>query len=438
MRLGIICENSIEAIEIIGQELKKGNSLYIINKNSPIELLIEELNKLKIKTIYLPKDYTYFEKLSQNNNLIVYDSKKIGWFSSAILLDYNYSKSQNEAIILASSGTTNKRKLISLSHNAINLNAEKIYLNYSLNLSKECCIIKNFAHSSTLIGEIIVALKFGIRCYIASQIYNGFQLYKNIVQSKASFVCLNPLLLDIFYDYLSINKSKSESLNNLKIIYVSGSMLTKEKEHYYKVIGNIKILNCYGLTELGPRVTMQNIECYFNGRSTAVGKPLKGVYVKINDTVGNGCGEILVKTDSIMNEYIGESFMNKSGQWIHTGDVGFIDENEELNVIGRLDEQLTINSINYNPINMEQFFIKNEIFDDCVIVKSKNNNFEELVCLYHNNYLDYYSIKQKLRLFYPEDIQPKSFIAVKRIIYNDSGKKIRNIWRYKNENSLLE
>ena len=80
----------------------------------------------------------------------------------------NYSK--NEAIIIYSSGTTGKVKGIILSHFDINTNADAI-IDYMKPTTAHCIYIaKTLSHSSTLTGELLVALKTKMNIVIAPTI----------------------------------------------------------------------------------------------------------------------------------------------------------------------------------------------------------------------------------------------------------------------------
>ena len=428
MRLGIICENSIPVIEIIGQELKSGNSLYIINKNSPIELLIKELKTLNISKLYVPQNYNKIKNLKYLYDIVFYDPQIYGWCSEPILHNYEFAMSEEEAIILATSGTTQTRKLILLSHKAINLNAEKIYRNYNLHLDDKFCLIKNFAHSSTFVGEILMILKFGISGYVCKQLYSGQQLYNVIKKTDVTFICLNPVLLDLLYNFILRNNIKYKL--NLRKIYVSGSLLNNEKKHYYSIVKDIKIFNCYGQTELGPRVTMQSENNLCSDNIFAVGFPLDDVTIKINPIENHNYGEVIIRTNTKMTKYLSNHKLAIIDDWVHTGDMGFLDKYGELNIIGRVDDQITINSINFNPNGMEILLKKEDCFNDCMITKIRKNLFEEVICFYQEMKKDIEIINAILQKNYNKELVPKTFVCVENILYSENGKKIRDLRRY--------
>ena len=94
----------------------------------------------------------------------------------------NYSK--DDAVVIYSSGTTGKSKGIILSHYAINTNADAIQDYMKLTPDDCLYICKSLSHSSTLTGELLVALKYKIALMIAPTIVPPRFVLNNIFIRK--------------------------------------------------------------------------------------------------------------------------------------------------------------------------------------------------------------------------------------------------------------
>ena len=110
----------------------------------------------------------------------------------------------------------------------------------------------------------------------------------------------------------------------------------------------------YGLSEAGPRVTAQRKECC-SGNS--VGKPIINVEIKIvsNDGIILKKGErgiVHVHTPCIYSGYIKGTSKHESlyNGWLNTGDIGYVDDNDELHIVNRIDDVIIINSHKLFPI----------------------------------------------------------------------------------------
>jgi long-chain acyl-CoA synthetase len=111
----------------------------------------------------------------------------------------------------------------------------------------------------------------------------------------------------------------------------------------------IPVFEGYGMTETATAATISTLE---NHRFGTVGRALPGVELKIADD-----GEILIKGPNIFHGYhkrAEESFGAIENGWLHTGDLGSIDEDGYLSITGRKkDIIITAGGKNLTPANIE-------------------------------------------------------------------------------------
>lgn len=387
-RVALIGENSIGYVNALINIWNAGDCVVMLDWRIPFATAIEMMLEASVHTCYI--ENTLFHKnennISNTINFITYEKQNS---SAALLPTYIYDKfienySRNEAVVIYSSGTTGKSKGIILSHFAINTNADAI-IDY-MNPSKEDCIYiaKALSHSSTLTGELLIALKTKMKLVIAPTIVPPRYILNNIHKFNITVLCLNPTLLSMFVDEYERNQY---DLSSLKTIYVSGSILNdKIYEKAHAVFDNIPIYNVYGLSEAGPRVTAQNAGC---SKSNSVGKPIKNVEVIIVNEQGNAVpvgeyGIIHIKTPSVFNGYIvGQNKQESlSAGWHNTGDIGYIDVSGELHVVSRLDDVIIIDSHKIYPSEVEQKILELPDVKECVVTKVEGNDYEFIGCIY--------------------------------------------------------
>ena len=130
-------------------------------------------------------------------------------------------------------------------------------------------------------------------------------------------------------------------------IVVGGAQLDPRSETFWNELGFL-VLQGYGLTETSPVVTVNHP---FHARQGSIGKALKGQEVKIAPD-----GEILVRGESVVGEYLGEAGESRvlEGGWLHTGDLGEMDSEGHLYYKGRKkDVIVTSEGLNVYPQDVE-------------------------------------------------------------------------------------
>lgn len=426
-RVAIVGENSIEYISKLLDVWNNGDCAVLLDWRIPSNTLIQMMKEAGVLNCIIEK--VLFEKIqdpSHNINFDVYekDSASSEILPSCIYDKYHENYSKDEAVIIYSSGTTGKAKGIILSHYAINTNADAI-IDYMKPTLQDCIYIaKTISHSSTITGELLVALKSKMKLIIGPTIVPPRYVLNNINKFGVTIVCLNPTLLSMFVDEYKRNQY---DLLSLKTIYVCGSILNdKIYEKAHTAFSHIQVYNVYGLSEAGPRVTAQRIDCC---KSNSVGKPIKDIKIKLVGEQGNVVkdgeyGVVHVKTPSLFGGYVVGQNKHKSlyEGWHNTGDVGYIDANGELHVINRLDDVIIIDSHKVYPSEVEKKIIEQSCVKECAVAKIELNGNEFIGCLYASEKEIDRDVKEKLKLKLLVYEIPRFFLRCDALPKTQNGK----------------
>jgi long-chain acyl-CoA synthetase len=138
--------------------------------------------------------------------------------------------------------------------------------------------------------------------------------------------------------------------------------IAKEILEFFWACG-VPVMEGYGMTETATVATTQTIEHHKFG---TVGRPLPGVEVKIADD-----GEVLIKGANIFRGYYKNadaSFGAIEDGWLHTGDLGTLDEDGFLSITGRKkDIIITAGGKNLTPANFENDMKQSRWVSQCVM-----------------------------------------------------------------------
>ncbi|CAD7089736.1 unnamed protein product [Hermetia illucens] len=295
------------------------------------------------------------------------------------------------AMIVCSSGTTGPAKGVCLSHNALLQDGNLKFL-------RETDILLCFSSLYWLSGvlSLIVGTIRGLTRIITSQPFTPELMLGLIERYRVTSIITPPSQLALMLQCPNI---KTRDLSSLRDYHCGGSLVSPalcgEMEEY---LPNGRISVVYGSTEIGGAVST-NMNPFKSG---SVGKLVDNVQVKIVDDKGtalgpNENGEICVKTVYKFLGYYGRekdlgTALDSEG-WIHTGDIGHMDNDGFLFIVDRKKEIMKYKNFHFSPSELESFLlglpgisevcvcgIPDPIFTDlpaAVIVRSKDSTIPE-------------------------------------------------------------
>ena len=129
---------------------------------------------------------------------------------------------------------------------------------------------------------------------------------------------------------------------------VGAAPLGPELEEFWRKLGYV-VIQGYGLTETAPVATLNHP---FETRQGSVGKAIAGVEIRIAPD-----GEVLLRGENVTPGYYGQTdagILDSEG-WLHTGDIGELDSENRLKILGRKKETIVAASgMNVYPQDVER------------------------------------------------------------------------------------
>lgn len=219
------------------------------------------------------------------------------------------------------------------------------------------------------------------------------------------------------------SKVKKSLGGKLRLFIVGAAELDTSLVEDFSALG-IRTLQGYGLTECSPLLA-GNSDFHFNPASTGIAIP--GVELKIDNPNDEGVGEILARGENIMLGYFNDEEATEAvlkDGWFHTGDLGYIDENGDLFIKGRIKNVIvTENGKNIYPEELETRLSEYPEIGEVLVFGAKEDgeSFVKAKILPNLEYL-----KEKLgRIPQSEEIHSAVDNAVKNV--NSKIPKYKNI-----------
>ena len=163
-------------------------------------------------------------------------------------------------------------------------------------------------------------------------------------------------------------------LPHVRAVAVAGAPLPPEIAERWETSTGIPISSFYGSMDAG-QLAVASPSDPRDKRWTTVGRPHDRAEWKISDgpagrpLAAGQVGEVCMRGDLVQGRYWGETFGPYSDDgWAHMGDLGFVDEDGYLHVVGRVKDIIIRGGTNINPYEVESMLRMHEgVRDACVV-----------------------------------------------------------------------
>lgn len=295
-------------------------------------------------------------------------------------------KATDICTIFYTSGTTKNPKGVVLTNDNIIsvIEAQQIVCS----LGKKYFSILPFSHSYSCVIGVLGVFKQGGNNFIGTGMK---QFWNELAQFSPETLIIVPAIANYIIKYWDKNifdkgkhsKEQCQKAVNMlggkiKYILCGGAPFNPNYFYRFKEL-NIDIFNGYGITECSPLISVNRIE--YNNPLSA-GQIVPCCEVKINNTPNQKIGEILVKGKNVMKGYYKNEYETKrafENNWFKTGDLGYLDEEGFLYIVGRCKNLIVLSSgYNVCPEELEAY-LQNIMYIEEAIISHEVKNGKDII-----------------------------------------------------------
>lgn len=463
-RIAVIGENRYEW-EIAYLSIVCGTGIVVpLDKSLPaneLELLIERSD---IEAIFYTKKYSdiiqnikYSEKnklkhlisMDSDENLegiysqkeLIREGRKLIEEGNNEFLNAKIDPKEME-IMLFTSGTTSKAKVVALSHenictnlmdigSVLDVTQEDVFLSIlPIHHVFECTVgflFSLYKGAETVFCDGLRHIVENLNEYHVTVMACVPGIYERIFMMIRKKLDKQGKLEEILkneekYKNSSMQKKKEvfKEIHNMlggkvKLLISGAAALDKTIEEKYRLLG-LNLVQGYGLTETSPVVAVGTNKNYKLG---SIGKTVPSVEAKLVDVNDDGIGELVVRGSSVMLGYYENEKVNKKSLqdgWFYTGDLAKIDEEGYIFICGRKKSVIVLkNGKNIFPEEMENLVNKIEGIRESFIFGKIQSNDE-------NN------IKINVKIVFDRDVMKDVYkVEEDEDIYKVLSKKIKEV-----------
>ncbi|XP_044732304.1 4-coumarate--CoA ligase 1-like isoform X3 [Chrysoperla carnea] len=359
------------AISPLDPSLNKFDIKHLMNITTP-KIIFTEESCLKIIEEVI-------QELSLSTEIVVFgESNKHATFSQFLTPSIdedddfepvNFTNPQDHiAFLMSSSGTTGLPKCVSLSHAAILLQLQLALVAQYPNDVTVLNMSSLFWITGVLVTLIAIAIG-GTR--ILTPPFEPVHTLETIEKYKVPWIIVG---VTFFARMVTHPKASEFDLSCVQVMGISGGKASDQ--HLVdgkKVFPRALLTSSYGLTE-----TSGNVFKLHYGKPTAVGHLVPGVEAKVLDVESgaslgpNKKGELcfrgkLLFSGYYKNEKATNEAIDKDG-WLHTGDLGYYDDEECFYVDGRIKEQFKCKGWQISPLELESVLLEHPAIVEAAVL----------------------------------------------------------------------
>lgn len=287
------------------------------------------------------------------------------------------------ALLVYTSGTTGSGKAVMLTTKNLMSMAETFVEYFEIEPNDRFLCVLPLYHMNGIMVTGILPLVVGARTFLADVFaFTNAKFYWDVVErSKITIPSLVPSIMAMLAKLSP--EGPGAALDSVRFGFCGTAPLSARQWEDFERRFGFPIFQGYGLTETTTWVTATPFDP--DHRHDTVGIPF-GADVVIDPTLrtatGREEGEILVRGPMVMPGYFNQPKLTRESfrdGYLKTGDVGFFDQDGELNITGRKKEIIIRNGVNINPLEVDLIVQRHADIAECKTIGLDHEILGEVV-----------------------------------------------------------
>lgn len=286
------------------------------------------------------------------------------------------------------SGTTGHPKGATLSHHNVLNNGFFIGERLEYTSADRVCIPVPFYHCFGMVLGNMAAITHGATMVIPGEFFDPEVVMQTVEKERCTSLYGVPTMFIAELEHPNFPKY---NFSTLRTGIMAGSPCPIDTMQKVLTLMNMKDVQvCYGMTETSPVSTQTNAGDPTQKRVGTVGTVHPHVEIKIvnpatNEVVRRGEeGEICTRGYSVMLGYWNDpentAKVIDANRWMHTGDLGVMDDEGYVRIVGRIKDIIIRGGENISPREVEEFLITHPNVIDAQVIGVPSERYGEEVC----------------------------------------------------------
>jgi fatty-acyl-CoA synthase len=278
------------------------------------------------------------------------------------------------ALLLPTSGTTGQPKSALISHRAVTADAQRVAERMGL-VSTDVWLTAMPLHRSGGCGTTVMAALATGAAMVFAPTWEPAAVLGLLDAVDASVFSAFPRALDALV--AEVDRNGRRRPGRVRLVQTGGAPVAPALVRSLAGLLGARLSVVYGLTEASPVLTQTDQRDESDDPAASVGRPLRDTELVIVDLDGRtlppgAVGELWARGPQLMDGYAGNPAATAdtidAGGWLHTGDLGWLDDDGRLHIEGRAGDVICRDGQRWLPGPVERVLAATESVAEAVLV----------------------------------------------------------------------
>jgi acyl-CoA synthetase (AMP-forming)/AMP-acid ligase II len=274
------------------------------------------------------------------------------------------------ALVLHTSGTTSRPKIVPLTQANVTASAANIAASLSLTPDDTCLNIMPLFHIHGLIAATLASLSAG-GSVCCTPGFNAFRFFAWLQQVHPSWFTAVPTMHQAILPLAGRNAAIIAA-SRLRFIRSSSASLPPQVMLALEQAFGVPVIEAYGMTEASHQMTANPLPPrarYAGSVGIAAGPDVATMDEAGNLLAPGGLGEVVIRGRNVTHGYENNPKANDAAfvnGWFRTGDQGIIDTDGYLRLTGRLKELISRGGEKFSPLEVDAILMDHPAVAQCL------------------------------------------------------------------------
>ncbi|WP_334329536.1 AMP-binding protein [Companilactobacillus sp. HBUAS59699] len=381
----LVCMENNGVYPIVVQAIwEVGAVVHPISDTTPAAELQQELNEHPYAAMIVKNDL--IDAASYNRSVTIIDEVNLATaLHLTIIRDQNVlghidqvPMEDDLALIMNTSGTTGKPKGVGITHKLLKNAVDHDIESHKMTAADTTMIVMPMFHINAQAVSLLSTRLSGGKVVIAQK-FSASRFWNQIRDNGVTWVSVVPTIVNILLLNEKANQAYSDDIR-LRFVRCSSFSLPLDKLTAFQNRFHTIILEGYGMTETASQCTLNPFDAPKVG---SAGKPFKTELAILIDgkfqAEADQVGEIAVRGDHVISDYLEPHPDSFRDGWFLTGDLGYLDRDGYLFVKGRKKDIISRGGEKVAPAHVENSLSQLDCVKEVAVIGTPDELYGEAV-----------------------------------------------------------